>query len=104
MCSCALTACKKKPADTGAAAPAAEAAPKAPAGPEQEINAAFDRKDYEAVLAILLRTQQSVSNPDQQRNYAVLAHNAKMRLLDEAANDPKAAKVLATLRAMTQGR
>jgi len=70
----------------------------------QEVMAAVDRKDYDGAIAALLRIRQSVSTADQQLQFATLADEVRIKLLEAAPTQPKAAEALSVLRKITGGR
>ena len=98
--------CGKKAAPTAAEpAPAAEAAAPAPKlSGAAEVNAALDRKDYDAAIAALLRIRQAANTDEKQVQFMALSREVKMRLQEAEATDPKASEGLAVLRGMTLGR
>jgi hypothetical protein len=79
------------------------AAPVKPSG-SQEVLAAIDRKDYDGAIASLLRIRQSASTPEQLVQFANLADEARIKLIEAAPTQPKAAEALALLRKITGGR
>jgi hypothetical protein len=95
---------KKKSAAEPAAADAAAAASPAQVTASQEIMAALDKKDYEAVVAGIVKAKQSVSNKDEEMAVANLIDDVKIRLIEQAPTDPKASEALANLRRITGGR
>ena len=70
----------------------------------QEVMAAIDRKDYDGAIATLLRIRQSVANAEQQVQFANLADEARIKLIEAAPTQPKAAEALGVLRRITGGR
>ncbi len=100
--------CGKKAGTGGAAAPAATAeagsvsASKLPGA--NDALAALDKKDYDGVIAGVMRVRQSVASAEQQAEFTVLVDEVKIRLLDSAPSDPKAAEALTALRRITGGR
>jgi hypothetical protein len=87
-------------------APAPKSTSTAPArlSESQAVLAAIDRKDYDGAIAALLRIRQSVTTAEQQAQFANLADEARIKLLDAAPTQPKAAEALAVLRRITGGR
>jgi hypothetical protein len=99
------------PDTTGSSAqpPAATASKSTPAtsakpSGSQEVMAAIDRKDYDGAIAALLRIRQSVANAEQQVQFANLADEVRIKLIEAAPTQPKAAEALAVLRKITGGR
>ncbi len=70
----------------------------------EEVMAAIDRKDYDGALAALLRIKQSVASAEQQVQFANIVDDAKIKLIQAAPTQPKAAEALAVLRRITGGR
>jgi hypothetical protein len=70
----------------------------------QEVMAALDKKDYDGAIAALLRIRQSVSTAEQQVQFATLADEVRIKLLDASPTQPKAAEALTVLRRITGGR
>jgi len=70
----------------------------------EEIMAAIDRKDYDGAVASLLRIRQAVSNAEQQTQFATLADEVRIKLLEAAPTQPKAAEALTVVRRITGGR
>jgi uncharacterized protein with beta-barrel porin domain len=70
----------------------------------QEVMAAIDRKDYDGAIATLLRIRQSVANAEQQMQFANLYDEVRIKLIEAAPTQPKAAEALAVLRKITGGR
>jgi len=66
--------------------------------------AAIDRKDYDGALAALLRIKQSAVSAEQQVQFANIVADAKIKLIEAAPTQPKAAEALAVLRKITGGR
>jgi len=66
--------------------------------------AAIDRKDYDGAVAALLRIRQAVSNAEQQVQFATLADEVRIKLLEAAPTQPKAAEALTVVRRITGGR
>ncbi len=85
--------------------PAAAAAKSAPRlSGSQEVLAAIDKKDYDGAIAVLLQIRQSVRTPEQQLQFANIADEARIKLLEAGPSDPKVAKALSVLRQITGGR
>ena len=70
----------------------------------EEVMAAIDRKDYDGALAALLRIKQSAVSAEQQMQFANIVDDAKIKLIEAAPTQPKAAEALAVLRKITGGR
>jgi hypothetical protein len=70
----------------------------------QDTLAALNKKDYEGAMAKLLILQQSVASAEQQTQFMSLVEEMKIKLLEAAPDNPKAAQALASLRALTGGR
>ena len=83
-------------------APAAIDATKLPGA--TEVMAAIEKKDYNGAMAGLLKIKQTVATDEQQMQYMVLSREARDKLIEAAATDPKAAEAVEALRAMTRGR
>ena len=66
--------------------------------------AAIDRKNYDGAIATLLRIRQSVANAEQQMQFANLADEVRIKLIEAAPTQPKAAEALGVLRRITGGR
>jgi hypothetical protein len=101
--------CGKKGDTTSSSEPqstAPKSTPAASAKPSgsQEVLAAIDRKDYDGAIASLLRLRQSATTPEQLVQFANLADEARIKLLDAAPYQPKAAEALTVLRRITGGR
>lgn len=69
-----------------------------------EVMAAIDKKDYDGAVGAVMKARQAVTNDEQQRQFLILMHEARQKLMEAAATDPKAGEALAVLRAMTIGR
>ena len=109
--SCLSAGCGKKTETTPS--PAEQPAVNAPKAPPasaaklsgaEEIMAAIDRKDYDGAVAALLRIRQAVSNAEQQVQFATLADEVRIKLLEAAPTQPKAAEALTVVRRITGGR
>src|SRR5262249_28062642 len=90
--------------DPQSAAAAAKAAPAAKLSGSQEVLSAIDKKDYDGAIAILLQIRQTVRTPEQQVQFANIADEARIKLLEAGPSDPKVAKALSVLRQITGGR
>lgn len=62
------------------------------------------RKEYDGVIAGLVKVRQTVADTQQQVQFTTLVDEVKIKLLEEAPKDPNAGRALAALRAMTAGR
>jgi hypothetical protein len=91
--------CGKKIDTESAAADAAQKLPGA-----DEVMAALEKKDYDKTLAALLKLKQTITTAEQGTQFMTVYGEVKIKLLDAAPNDPKAAEALSALRAMTLGR
>jgi len=69
-----------------------------------EVMAAIEKKDYDGAMAGLLKIRQTVTTEEQQMQYMVLSREARDKLIEAAASEPKAAEAVEALRAMTRGR
>lgn len=69
-----------------------------------EVMAALDKKDYDAIVAGLVKAKQNVTTPEQDIQFANLVDDVKIRLLEEAPTNPKATEALTVLRGLTGGR
>ena len=67
------------------------------------VIAALDRKDYEGAISALVTVKESVTQ-EQLVEYAILTSNVKVRLMEAAPSDPKAAEALNVLRSLSTGR
>jgi len=94
------TGSSEQPAATAKPPPAATVKPSG----SQDVLAAIDRKDYDGAIASLLRIRQSATTPEQLVQFANLADEARIKLLDAAPDQPKAAEALTVLRKITGGR
>lgn len=113
----ATVGCKKKsapvaeqpaeaPAEAApAAAPAeADASPKIANGPEM-VRAALEKRQWdEAVRGAFAIQAMAGGNPERLKAAALLKEEVKMKLIEEAPRDQKAAEALGMIRAMTMGR
>lgn len=70
----------------------------------REVLRAADKNDYEGALARLLTVQQSVATTEQQAQFNSLVEELKIKLIEAAPDNPKAAQALASLRALSGGR
>ena len=70
----------------------------------QEVMVALDKKDYDGAIAALLRVRQTVTSSEQQVQFATLADEVRIKLLEAAPTQPKAAEALTVLRRITGGR
>jgi hypothetical protein len=66
--------------------------------------ATIDKKDYDGAVRSLVKLRRGVKSNEQLVQFQVLASEAKMRLLDASATDPKAEQAANAIRAMTLGR
>ncbi len=64
---------------------------------------AIDKKDYEGAMAALAKVKEGLTSEDQTIQYMVLARQARDKMGEAAATDPKAAEAVNMLRAMTTG-
>jgi len=100
--------CKKKSVEGASGEPAAvtegAAAPAAASSQAGTVRAALEKKDYDGVVGGLIAMKQSASTPEQMNEFTALVDEVKVKLLDEAPSNPKAAEALATLRRITGGR
>ena len=110
---CGKKAATSSPDTTGSSAqqpadPASKSTPTATAPAKlsgsQEVMAAIDRKDYDGAIAALLRIRQSAVSAEQQVQFANIADEAKLKLIEAAPTQPKAAEALGVLRRITGGR
>lgn len=92
------TGCKK---NTGPESAAVDASKLPGAG---EVMAAIDKKDYDGAMAALMKVREGATNEEQNLQFIVLARQARNKLGEAAATDPKAAEAVSALRAMTAGR
>ena len=69
-----------------------------------EVMAAIEKKDYDGAMAALLKIKQTITTDEQQMQYMILSREARDKLIEAAATDPKAAEAVDALRAMTRGR
>lgn len=97
---CLSVGCKKNSGAAGqSSAPDASKLPGA-----SEVFSALDKKDYDGVLAALVKVEQAVATDEQKVQYMVLTRKVKDKLLELADSDPKAMSALGALRGMGQGR
>src|SRR5262245_23228205 len=68
-----------------------------------EVMAAIDKKDYEGAMAALAKVKEGLTTEDQNVQFMVLARQARDKMAEAAATDPKAAEAVAALRAMSTG-
>jgi len=92
---CLGIGCKKPVADPAVV----EGASKLPGA--AEAMAAIDKKDYEGAVAALAKIREGVTTEEQNREFTVLAWQARSKMTEAAATDPKAAEAMNALRAMT---
>jgi hypothetical protein len=69
-----------------------------------EVMAAIEKKDYDGAMAQLMKLRQAATTDEQQKQYAVVAFEARQKFSEAAGTDPKAAEAAATLRALSIGR
>jgi len=107
----AVAGCGKKstpaadPTASGQPAPAEDSATTASKLPgAKEIIAAVDRKDYDGAVASFLQLGRSVANEQQKREYAALADEIRVKLLEAGPSDPKVMEALSVIRKVTGGR
>lgn len=110
-----VAGCGKK-GDSGAAAAGSGAAQPAAAQPDpgsasasniagaKEIMAALDKNDFDGAMAGVMRAAQGVSNAEQRRQFAVLADEVRIKLLEAGPANPKVSEALSVLRGLTGGR
>jgi 6,7-dimethyl-8-ribityllumazine synthase len=97
LLACFSFGCKKASVDPAVV----EGASKLPGA--AEVMAAIDKKDYEGAMAALAKVREGLTSEDQTVQYMVLARQARDKMSEAAATDPKAAEAVNTLRAMTTG-
>ena len=68
------------------------------------VKAALDKKDYDGVMAAVLKIQPTMTTEEQKIQFMSLTSWLKQQLLDVQPPDPKAAEALNTLRAMNATR
>lgn len=68
------------------------------------VKAAVEKKDYDAAMTALLQIKEKVTTEDQQLQFTSLSHWLKMKLMDAAPTDAKAAEALNALRGMNATR
>jgi hypothetical protein len=90
-------ACKKSGVDPAVI----EGASKLPGA--ADVMAAIDKKDYEGAIAALTKVKEGHTTEDQKREFMELARQARDKMGEAAATDPKAAEAVHALRAMTTG-
>ena len=93
--------CKKKE-KTAAVPPAMEEALHQPGA--SEVMAAIDKKDYDSAVAQLMAVRQAATTEEAQKQFALLAFQARDKLAQPATTDPKAAEALSAIRALSMGR
>ena len=92
---CVGVGCKKSGIDQAVV----EGASKLPGA--TEAMAAIDKKDYEGAVAAFVKIKQGITTEEQNKEFAVLAWEARSKLSEAATTDPKAAEAMNALRAMT---
>lgn len=92
------TGCKKSGVDTEAV----EAAQESPMA--AKINAALEKKEYDAVVGILIKMRQEATDEKKLSEALTLSSEVKMKLMDLAPTDPKANEALNAIRSITAGR
>ena len=101
--------CGKKE-EAGAEAPAAAAAGEAGSVSQSGIPGAnealtlIDKGDFQGGMASIIRIKQATPPGEAQAKFAILADEARIRFLDAAPTNPKAAEALQALRQITAGR
>lgn len=70
----------------------------------KEVMAALDKKDYDTAIAGVLNAKVTATSREQQLQFATLADEVKIKLLEAAPSEPKASAALADLRRITGGR
>lgn len=70
----------------------------------KEVMAALDKKDYDTAIAGVLKAKLTATSSEQQLQFATLADEVKIKLLEAAPSEPKASAALADLRRITGGR
>jgi hypothetical protein len=68
-----------------------------------EVMAAIDRKDYDGAMAALGKVKEGVTTEEQNIQFMILARQARDKMTEAAATDPKAAAAVNALRAMSTG-
>lgn len=78
-----------------------EGASKLPGAAEAMM--AIDKKDYEGAIAALAKIKEGLTTEEQNREFTVLVWQARTKLNEIAATDPKAAEAANALSALTLG-
>ena len=69
-----------------------------------EVGEALGKKDFDGVVAAVLKVQQTLENEDQKAKFYTLLRESREALAEPAKTDPKASEALQSLRQMTMGR
>jgi hypothetical protein len=94
------TACKKQAGPV--AVPAEASSYKLPGA--SNVFAALAEKNYEGTVVALTKAGSAARSQELQMEYLTLVREVRVRLMDVADKDPKAAAALDTLRVMSAGR
>jgi hypothetical protein len=68
-----------------------------------EVMSAIEKKDYDGAMAALSKVKEGVTTEEQNVQFMVLARQARDKMGEAAATDPKAAAAVNALRAMSTG-
>jgi hypothetical protein len=68
-----------------------------------DVMAAIDRKDYDGAMAALAKVREGLTTEEQNMQFMILARQARDKMSEAAATDPKAAAAVNALRAMSTG-
>jgi len=94
---CFPTGCKPSGVDPTAL----EGASKLPGA--SDVMAAIDKKDYDGAMAALNKVKEGLTTEEQNREFMLLARQARDKMSEAAATDPKAAEAVNALRALATG-
>ena len=94
--------CGKKDAD--ATAVAGQAQPAAKLAGSDEAMAALNKKDYQATVAAIMKAKEGAASKEDEAALANLIDDVKVRLIQEAPRDSKAAEALLAVRRLGGSR
>lgn len=95
-------ACKEKTPEASAATEIAAIIAQLPEA--ATVKTALDKKDYDGVMAAVLKIQPTMATEEQKIQFMSLTSWLKQQLLDVQPPDPKAVEALNALRAMSATR
>ena len=94
--------CAKKDAEATAAA--GQAQPVAKLAGSDEAMAALNKKDYQATVAAIMKAKEGATSKEDEAALANLIDDVKVRLIQEAPRDSKAAEALLVVRRLGGSR